>query len=98
MQDWSTPLKQWFWEEFHEQHVVRSALSLDSAKHLTASLAWNVHDDFLDEAYKAKTTEWQVPLEGNRPAVWHGSAPSHEGAGQKGEQNIPSEAKPQEWH
>lgn len=53
--------------------VVRRALSLDSAMHLTTSLAWNVHSDFLDKAYyTAKTTECQVPLERNRPAVWQG--------------------------
>lgn len=48
MQNSSTPLKQWLWEEFQQQQLVNSTLSLDSAKHLTVSLAWNVYNDFLD--------------------------------------------------
>lgn len=54
-------------------HPINSTLSLNSEKHLTASLAWNVHSAFLDWAHAAKTTsptaELQVPLGGNTAAL-----------------------------
>lgn len=70
---WMQALQAMILRGISELHPVNSTLSLDSEKHLTASLAWNVHSAFLDWTHAAKTTspaaELQVPLNGNTAAL-----------------------------